>query len=64
MFFLILHVWMISFVALLLNSTISLVQCIHNSQWAEISDEEFVELEEKLESRKRLRHFDNPKYEE
>uniref|UniRef100_A0A0N5AM96 Ion_trans_2 domain-containing protein n=1 Tax=Syphacia muris TaxID=451379 RepID=A0A0N5AM96_9BILA len=59
-----LHVWMITLLSMFFAAVISFFRSIYNTQWAEISDEEFYKLKNKIEKRKTQRHLDNPKYEE
>ncbi|VDM38956.1 unnamed protein product [Toxocara canis] len=63
-FWLALHIWLISFMALFFNALIVFIRSIYTTQWAEIDDRQLYALEEKMERRKRLRQLENPKYED
>ncbi|VDD93596.1 unnamed protein product [Enterobius vermicularis] len=64
LFLLSLHVWMITLLAMFLGCVISLLRSYYNAQWAEVSEEEFEQLEKMIEERRKQRQMDNPKYEE
>ena len=55
---------MITLLAMFLGCVISLLRSYYNAQWAEVSEEEFEQLEKMIEERRKQRQMDNPKYEE